>query len=350
MGTPESDPAGGTPRTRRAKRPTMEDVAARVGVSRALVSVVFRDAPGASRETREKVLRAADELGYRPDSAARVLARSRSRILGVMLTVRNPFHADLVEAIYPEAEQVGYDILLSAHAPTRHSHKAIEALLGHRCEALILIGPETDPAFLTEVVRQVPVVSVGRRFPDTGVETVHTAEAKGVRQAVDHLVALGHRDIVHIDGSRGAGSAERRRGYRKAMRGHGLAEAARVLPGDHTEESGAAAARRLLDEGTMPTAVLAGNDRCAIGFLDAVSRAGVHVPGDVSLVGYDDIPIARLSHIELTTVRQNVPRMAALSVRTALNRLEDPGRAPQEAVLTPELIVRGTTAPPRTRD
>jgi DNA-binding LacI/PurR family transcriptional regulator len=325
----------------------MEDVAAKVGVSRALVSLVFRNAPGASQETRDRVFAAAEELGYRPDSAARLLASSRSRVLGVMMTVRNPFHSDLVEAIYPEAERLGYDILLSASAPTRGEHKAIEALLGHRCEALILLGPDTDAAFLGEVVRRAPVVSVGRRIAAAGVDSVHTAEAKGVRLAIDHLVGLGHRRIVHIDGGSGAGSAERRRGYRASMRRHGLAEEVRVVPGNHTEESGAAAARLLLSEADLPTAVLAGNDRCAVGLLDSLARSRVDVPGEVSVVGYDDSPIAQWSHIDLTTVRQNVPRMAEVAVRTAIERLDDHSRAGTEVVLDPELVVRGTTAAQR---
>lgn len=326
----------------------MEDVAARVGVSRALVSLVLRDAPGASQETRERVLRAAAEIGYRPDSAARVLARGRSRVLGVLLTVHNPFHADLVEAIYPHAERLGYEVVLSAQAPTRHSHQAIEALLGHRCEALVLLGPTTDAAFLTAVTRRASVVAVGRRFPGSGVDAVHTAEATGIRQALRHLIDLGHRDILHIDGGASAGSAERRRGYRDEMRRRGLAGHTRVLAGDHTESSGAAAAHTLLAEGTLPTAVLAGNDRCALGFLDALARAGVRVPDEVSVVGFDDIPQAGLSHIDLTTVRQDVSRMAELAVRTAIERLDHPDREQRDLVLDPTLVVRATTGPPRT--
>jgi len=333
----------------RVKRPTMADVAAKVGVSRALVSLVFRNAPGASQETRDRVLAAAAELGYQPDSAARLLASSRSRVLGVMMTVRNPFHADLVEAIYPEAEALGYDILLSASAPTRGERKAIEALLAHRCEALILLGLGTnaEPVYLDEIVGRAPIVSVGRRIEAPGVDSVHTAEAKGIRLAVNHLVGLGHRRIVHIDGGTGPGSSERRRAYRARMRTHGLTDELRVLPGDHREESGARVARQLLDEPELPTAVLAGNDRCAIGLLDVLARAGVSVPDDISVVGYDDSPIAQLSHIDLTTVRQDVPGTARAAVRTAVERLEAPDRASSEVVLDPELVIRGTTAPPR---
>ncbi len=147
------------------KRPTMTDVAEKAGVSRALVSIVFRNQPGAGEETRERVLRVADEIGYRPDSAARLLARGRSRTLGVMFIVHQIFHTDLIEGIYPEAERLGYDVLLSATTPARDEAKAIEALLSHRCEGLILLAPDADPAYLDELGHRTATVSVGRRAP-----------------------------------------------------------------------------------------------------------------------------------------------------------------------------------------
>ncbi|PRX48198.1 LacI family transcriptional regulator [Prauserella shujinwangii] len=342
----EDGSRAGERRPRRA-RPTMADVAAKVGVSRALVSLVFRNEPGASKETRDRVFQAAEELGYRPDSAAQMLARSRSKVLGVMLTVRNPFHADLVEGIYPVAEELGYDILLSAAAPTRDERKAVEALLSHRCEALMLLGPKLESRDLAQLAERIPVVVLGRRFPGVEVDSVHTAEAKGVRQVIDHLVELGHADILHIDGGRGAGSVERRRAYRAAMRRHGLADRIRVLPGDHTEESGAQAAATLLaDRENLPTAVFASNDRCALGFLDFVWRAGLQVPDDLSVVGFDDSHLAHLSHIDLTTVRQDPDRQAELAVRVVVERLSGERSEARELVLDPKFVARGTTGPP----
>lgn len=339
----EREPAG-----YRARRPTMADVAARVGVSRALVSLVFRNEPGASPETRERIFAAARELGYQPDSAARILARTRSKVLGVMMTIRNTFHADLMEGIYPVAEQLGYEILLSGTAPMRDERRAIDALLGHRCEGLILLGGHLEADYVAELAARIPTVVVGRRFPGTGVDAVHVAEAKGVRQVVDYLVELGHSAIAHIDGANEAGSAERRRAYLSAMRRHGLAEHIRVIPGNHTEDSGSRAAQILLaDRATLPTAVFASNDRCAVGFLDSVSRAGLAVPGELSLVGFDDSHLAQLSHVDLTTVRQNPERQAELAVRAIVERLDDPGMAPRELVLQPKLVVRGTTGAPR---
>ncbi len=328
----------------------MADVAERAGVSRALVSIVFRDQPGASRETRERVLRVADEIGYRPDNAARLLARGRSRTLGVMFTAHQTFHADLLEGIYGEAERLGYEVLLSATAPGRGEAKAVESLLGHRCEAVIMLGTGAETAELDALGRRTVAVAVGRRVSGARVDSVHTAESKGIRQAMDHLVELGHRRVVHIDGGKGPGSAERRRAYRAAMRRHGLGDEARVIPGDHTEQSGIEAGRLLLaerDSGLpLPTAILAGNDRCAMGLLMALTRAGVEVPRDLSVVGYDDSHLSHLMPIGLTTVRQDAVLMAEYAVRFAVERLDDPDSAPREAVLDPKLVVRGTSGPP----
>jgi len=327
----------------------MADVAEKAGVSRALVSIIFRNQAGASQETRERVLRVADEIGYRPDSAARLLARGRSRTLGVMFTVHQTFHTDLITGIYPEAERLGYDVLLSGSTHGRSEAKAVEALLSHRCEAVILLGPDADSAYLDELGQRTVAVSVSRRVPQARVDFVHSAEGKGVRQAMDHLVELGHRRIVHIDGGRGPGSAERRRAYRAAMRRHGLETEARVIPGDHTEESGIETGRRLLaerDSGQpLPTAVLAGNDRCATGLLMALTRSGVEVPRDLSVVGYDDSHLSHLMPIGLTTVRQDAVLMAEHAVRFAVERLEERELDPREAVLDPKLVVRGTSGP-----
>ncbi|WP_188197138.1 LacI family DNA-binding transcriptional regulator [Nonomuraea sp. SYSU D8015] len=329
------------------KRPTLADVAARAGVSTALVSIVMRGAKGASDRTREHVLRAAKEIGYRPDARARLLRSSRTRLLGVQFGLQHPFHADLVEGIYAAAEPAGYQIALSAVAPSRGERHAVETLLADRCEALILLGPQAPAARLAELAAQLPVVSVARRLRRTaGVDVVRTADDEGARQAVDHLVALGHRDIAHIDGGTAPGAADRRRGYRTAMGRHGLSRHVRILPGGLTEEDGAAAARTLLGAGAAPTAVLAFNDRCATGVLDTFLRAGVAVPGEVSVVGFDDSHLARLAHIDLTTVGQDIPRLTSLAVGRAIERLEGEPAAETEIVVAPHLVPRSTTAAP----
>jgi DNA-binding LacI/PurR family transcriptional regulator len=331
----------------RAGRPTMRDVAARVGVSQALVSLVFRNAPGASSETRERVFRAAAELGYRPDTAAQVLRRSRSRHIGVLFTMRQPFDVDLVEAIYPAADRHGYRVVLGALGPGRDERAAVEELLAYRCEAMILFGPTTRVTELADQVQQMPLVAIARQPTGDGVDAVRIADERGARLAVDHLVSLGHRAVVHVDGGKLPGSAYRARGYRQAMRRHGLDAHIRILSGDHTEESGARAARQLMTDDRLPTAIFASNDRCAHGVLVTLVRAGVNIPGDVSIVGFDDSGLARLSFIDLTSVRQDVNQMAEYAVTAIIERLDLGRTTPRDIVLDPTLVTRGTTGAPR---
>jgi DNA-binding LacI/PurR family transcriptional regulator len=327
----------------------MADVAARAGVSRTLVSFILDGKPGASDDTRRRVLAIADEIGYRPDSAARLLALGRSRTLGVLTDVRQLFQAELVAGIYPAAEGCGYEVLLSANLSDREESVPIEALLSHRCGSLILLGPASDVGYLRTLAKRVPVVVVGRRLPadpkaaPVNLATVRTNDAKGIRQAVDYLVELGHRDIHHVDGGDDPGSADRRRAYRGAMRGHGIARHARVIPGAHTEHAGAAAARAMLAEPELPTAVLAGNDRCALGLLDVFTRAGVDVPGQLSLIGYDDSRLSDNPRIDLTTVHQDAAALARHAVQLAVEMLEQRRAGPADVVLEPKLMVRGTT-------
>ena len=340
----ESGPSG--------RRLTLADVAARAGVSVPLVSIVMRDAPGASAATRERVRRIAEELGYRPDSRARLLRSARSRLIGVVFAVQQPFHGDLVSGLYTAADNADYELTLSAVTPGRDERRAVTSLLQDRCEALILLGPQMRTANLAQLAARLPVVVLARGVRSPTVDVVRTADAEGLHQAVDHLVAIGHRRIAHIDGGRAPGAADRRRGYSQAMRWHGLDAGARILPGGLTEDDGAAAARALLDipARQRPTAVAVFNDRCAAGALDMLHRAGLTVPGDISVIGYDDSRLARLSHVNLTTVAQDAERMTTLAVSRAIDRLNGTPVDRRELVIPPRLVVRGTTAARATLD
>ncbi|MDF3307197.1 LacI family DNA-binding transcriptional regulator [Rhodococcus sp. T2V] len=325
----------------------MGDVAARVGVSRQLVSLVFRNMPGASDATRARVLEVAEELGYRPDTAAQVLRRARSGHVGVLFTLRHPHDASIVEAIYPAAERVGYDIALGASGPGRDERKAVESLLAYRIEALIVIGPYVTPDKLATLARQIPVVEISRPSDVSGVDSVRTDDHLGVHLAVEHLHALGHRAIVHVDGGDMPGAEDRRSGYRTAMQTLGLDSDIRVVPAGYTEEAGARAARQLMTDGTLPTAIVAGNDRCAIGLIGTFTRRGINVPGDISIVGYDDSQPAGLSYVDLTSVRQDATQLAEAAITAVSERLDQGRDTSTDIVLEPRLVVRGTTAAPR---
>ena len=230
----------------RDRRPTLADVAARAGVSVPLVSIVMRGVPGASTDSRRRVMQAAEELGYRPDARARLLRSGRSRLIGVTFGVQHAFHGDLVSGLYDAADAAGFELALSAATPRRDEHRAVGTLLQDRCEALILLGPQVSTGYLADLAGRLPLVVVARAVNDRRVDVVRTADDEGLHLAVDHLVVLGHRRIAHIDGGRAPGAAERRRGYREAMHRNGLDAEIRVIAGGLTEEDGAAAARALL--------------------------------------------------------------------------------------------------------
>jgi DNA-binding LacI/PurR family transcriptional regulator len=330
------------------KRPpavTMADVAQRAGVSRALVSIVFRGVAGASPATRERVMRAAEELGYRPDQRARLLGSNRSRTVGFVFGLHREFQAEVVEHLYQAAQGTGYDLALGAAAPTRPEREAVETRVDYRCEALVLIGPALSRARIEELAEQLPVVVVARALRSRAVDVVRTDDVAGARLAVEHLAGLGHQAIVHVDGGRAPGSSERRRGYRVAMRDLGLESQTRLVAGGLDEEDGEAAAGEVLADGG-PTAVTAFNDLCAAGLMAAARASGVNVPEEVSVVGYDDSHIAGLSSVALTTVAQDAAQLAGSALRLALSRAEDKNQQPTEVVVPPRLIVRRTSARP----
>lgn len=328
-----------------SRRPRLADVADAVGLSPASVSLVLRGQPGPSEQTRLRVLDAAARLGYRADRTASLLARRRSGLLGVMMDVHSPFHAELVEHLHDAAERAGLDVVLSTTTRSRSEARAVETLLDFRCEALLLLGSESAVPALAELDRTVPVVVLGRRVRSAVVDVVRSADDRGVALTVDHLAGLGHREVAFVDGGRGTISTDRRRGYRDAMRRHGLSAHVRVVLGDHTEAGGVRAAEALLTRPGRPSAVVASNDRCAVGVLDVLSRRGVAVPQDISVVGYDDSSLARLAHVDLTSVNQDARLQAEHAVRAAQERVSGDRTQPREVVLAPRLVVRGTTGP-----
>lgn len=333
-----NETAGGRP----GKRPTLTDVAARAGVSRALVSIVIRGASGASDSTRVKVMKAAEEIGYRPDVRARLLARSQSKLIGVMFGVAGTFHFDLLDGLYAAAEKRGYELILSALTPGRDEQRAVQSLQDFRFDALIMLGPETPKPVLSG---SIPLTVVGWHVDHPGVDVVRTSDAHGMELAIEHLHRGGHRDIVHVDGGTGSVAQARREGYIAAMNQFGLGDHIRIVDGGLTQQEGYGAARILLEESPPPSAVVAFNDEVAVAMLESCLRAGVDVPGDIAIVGWDDSPVARLPHIQLTTVAQDPRRLAKVAVDRAISRVEGAIIDDREIVLEPYLVIRSSTRP-----
>ncbi|PRX43467.1 LacI family transcriptional regulator [Prauserella shujinwangii] len=331
----------------------MEDVAARAGVSRALVSLVFNDSPKVSERRRAAVLAAAAELGYQPHAMAKALASRTSTVLGVLVSdLRNTFFADVIEGLDGAATQAGFELVLNtgSRSPAREAD-ALRRLLSFRPAGVVLLSPVLAASAIAAAARRVPVVLVSRGSRQPGVDTVNDDGVSGARLAVEHLISLGHRRIAHLDGGTATAAAARRKGYRQAMAAHDLP--ARVLPSEHTDTAGEKAVRALLGtvEGDdVPTALFAGNDFNAFGAISALEEAGLRVPEDVSVVGYDNTSLAALRRVSLTTVDQPRMEMGRLAVETLLERVRGERAEPVRQLLRPTLVVRGTTCPPSGSD
>ena len=327
--------------------PTMDDVARRAGVSRALVSLVMRDSPKVSAHRRNLVMEAAAELGYRPNVLARNLASHQTRTIGVMINdLHNPYFADVIEGLEELAADRGYRVLInSGWRRTDGEEAAIETLLEFRASGVVLAGPRLADEHIVSAAESVPLVAVGRAVESDSLDSVNNDEIIGSRLVVEHLVDLGHHDIAHVDGGGGAGAQTRRRGYELAMTALGLADQIRVVAGDFTEVSGVAAAEEILDWSRRPSAVFAANDVTAIGVLDTFEARGLQVPGDVSVVGYDNSAVAAMQHISLSTVNQPRRDMGRLAMAALIERLEGTRTTARHEVIAPTLVPRATSGP-----
>ncbi|PXY21392.1 LacI family DNA-binding transcriptional regulator [Prauserella muralis] len=330
-------------------RPTMEDVAVRAGVSRALVSLVFKDSPKVSEQRRAAVLAAAEELGYQPHVMARALASRTSTVLGVLVSdLRNAFFAEVIEGLDSAAREAGFELVLNtgSRSPSREK-AALHSLLSFHPAGVVLLSPVLPAATIEQAARKCPTVLVSRSSRLSTVDTVNDDGVAGARLAVEHLVALGHRRIAHLDGGSATTAAARRRGYRQAMQAHGLTPL--VVASEHTDTAGEKSVHQLLGSTRReqwPTALVAGNDFNAFGAMSALEEEGLRIPEDISVVGYDNTSLAALKRVSLTTVDQPRMEMGRLAVEALLERVRGERSAPARHLLHPSLVVRGTTSPP----
>lgn len=330
-------------------RPTIIDVAALAGVSKSLVSLVMRGASSVSDEKRQLVLKAAAELGYRPNGAARSLVQQRSHLFGVVLSdLHNPFFAEVIDGVQAEAGAKGYNTIMSVvdHRALAE-RRALDTLLELRVDGLILASPMLDVHTISTAAAEVPVVMVARRSRMASIDSVANDDPNGARMVVEHLADLGHERIAHIDGGGGAGSAERSKGYVKAMQRRGLEQYTRVVPGAYSDEGGRQGVAELFGSGDAPTALFVANDIAALGAMSALVERGLRVPDDVSVVGYDNTALAAVTQINLTTVDQPRPDMGRTAVTLLLERFAGRRDTARHVLMPPTLVVRGTTAPRR---
>ncbi|MFI5910691.1 LacI family DNA-binding transcriptional regulator [Dactylosporangium sp. NPDC051541] len=337
-----------------ARRVTIVDVARQAQVSTTTVSKVLRNAAGASPAARTRVRQAIAELGYRPYAAARGM-RGRTYTIGVMLPdIRNPFFADILEGLHERLDGTGYQLLHGSSYNSEDTEaRVIDAMIDHGMDGLVLIAPLSSRTALDRIARAAPTVVVGRHGHSALYDTVTDDDHAGAHLVVEHLIALGHRRIALIDHHETdparlaeMPNAIRARGYRDAMRRHGLADEIDIVPTTYTHDGGYLAAQQLLARPRMPTAVFAGADVVAIGALQALTEAGRRVPADISVAGYDNIALAAFTPLSLTTVDQAGHQIGANAARLLLERFTDRHAPATHIKLSPTLVARRSTAPP----
>lgn len=323
-------------------QPTMDDVAAKAGVSRALVSLVMRESPRVSPRSREKVLSAATELGYRPNHWARSLASGQTQTIGVMLNdLHNPYFTEMAEGAAAAASERDLQILMSSGWQREAGElAAIESLLNLRTDGMLIGAARLSNEVLEGFASQAPTVNVSAYYASEHFDTVNNNEDHGANLIVDHLVELGHVRIAHIDGGAAAGGPERRSSFMKAMVSRGLAPI--IIGGDFIESAGADGARQLMQLNQPPTAIFAGNDLAAIGVLTALKELDVRVPEDVSVVGYDDTLLASIGPVSLTTVHQPRRQLGRIAIDLLVERIAGRSDARHE-LIEPRLVTRSST-------
>lgn len=336
-----TDAAAGRP----ARAPNIRDVAARAGVSHQTVSRVLNDSPRLTVETRDRVLAAIAELGYRPNQAARTLVTSRTRTIGVLAALTAHYGpATAITSIEAAARDAGYRISLTSSPSSDYAsiRASLDYLLSQSVEAIVVIAPQVRVfEVVQDLALSVPLITLEAPELSTG-RSLMVDQVAGAQTAVRHLIELGHEEILHIAGPQDWIEAEARmQGYLRALDAADLRIRAPIL-GDWTASFGYYAGLELLRVRDF-TAVFCGNDQMALGLLHAARDMGVSVPGDVSIVGFDDIPEAPHFDPPLTTVRQDFAELGRRSISYLLAELRgaEPGdRTP----VTPELIVRESTA------
>ena len=332
-------------------RATIKDVARACGVAPSTVSNALSGSGYVRDDTRAQVLDAAKRLGYRASSVARGLRMQRSWSVGLLLAdIANPWFPELVRGVEDVLWSAQINLVLcNTDYQAEKEDAYLRHLLDKRVDGLILASTGAEsPAVPRLQAEGVPLVMLNRRHGSVATDYVGMDNKGGVAAAVKHLVELGHRRIAFIAGRISSSAAnERREGYLLAMAEHvGPAPAELMAQGDYSIVSGFEAARRLLTLTSRPTAIVSANDFMAYGAIDAITRAGMSVPKDMSVTGFDDILVSGLSLIGLTTVRPPTWKLGATAAELLLQRVGKKGVASRESIILPsELVVRATTGP-----
>lgn len=324
---------------------TIKDVAREAKVSVATVSRVLNGSVAVASATRERVERVAARLHYVPSGAARALVNRRTGTVGLLLRdVFGEFFSELVRGVDLAAREHDLQLLISSSRGSADEAAAALRAMHGRVDGVLIMSPNVDAPFLRRhVPGRLPIVLLDNASRVPRCARVNIDDYGGAQSMTRHLLALGHRKLALVEGPDGNyGAQERRRGFAEAV-AHHRGATARYLPGDFSRESGYRAARALLAEPTRPDAVFAVNDMMAIGCLAAFDEAGVRVPEDIAVVGFDDIPMAAFTRPPLTTVQVQIARLGRIALERLIDQIEAPNQRPPRATTMPcEVVTRAS--------
>lgn len=330
----------------------IKDIAKEAGVSTATVSHVINNTKYVSDETRDKVQKAIRKFDYHPNAHAQSLALGKSKMIGLLVSdISNPFFPEIIKSVEAAVFANGYSlILLNTDYDTKRAVDYVHRLIQMRVAGIILMNAEFDQSLVKEArLQRTSIV-----FHDQGVvgekmSTIVLDYEIGISEAVQHLVSLGHTDIAHIAGSHEIHSAIIRENAFKAAIKKFVRSAGRprIYEGDFRFEGGRHAARRILAEKKRPTGIVVANDMMALGAMQEFKAAGLSIPGDISIIGFDDISFASLSEPALTTVCSPRVEIGRRAVEALLLTVDRPHQQGVEIKIPTYLITRGSTAPPR---
>lgn len=324
---------------------TLERVAEQAGVSPSTVSRILNGTAAVSQAKKDAVQAAIQALGFRPNPVARGLAGGRTLSIGVVTQIiSSPFYGEALLGIERELERAGYvPLFVSGNWHEDDERKAIETLLSRLVDGVIVLAGRLSDAELTQVADTLPMIVVGRQLSGPQLYSFSFDNRAGARAATQHLIEQGHRRIAFISGDLLHDDAvERQNGYFDALAAAGIAaDPDLIVQGDYTEAGGMLAVSRLLERDQHFTALFASNDQMAIGACLGLHRRNLRVPDDVSLVGFDDLIMARYAMPPLTTVRQSVYEIGAEAATAMLSLLR--GNRPEVQLPAPALVVREST-------
>jgi LacI family transcriptional regulator len=326
---------------------TLDMVAKMAGVSPSTVSRILNGSAVVSEAKRESVDIAVATLGFVPNPVARGLAGGRTLSIGVITqAIDSPFYGLALRGIEQELDRAGYSALyVSGHWDAKEEAKCIDVLRSRRVDAMIVLSGRLSDQVLKTCAKTMPVVVTGRSLSAPGLFSLNFDSFEGGRLATQHLIDLGHRRIVFISGvTNHPDAAERLRGYRAALALAGISyDPVLVASGDFREESGLRAVNQLIAKGQKFTAIFAANDQMAFGAALGLNRHGLRVPHDVSLIGFDDLPMAMYAVPPLSSVHESAYELGCLAAISVLQLLN--GTKPSGSVPAPRLVVRESSGP-----